>query len=342
MKKKIITQTCLFIAIVLFVSIFSNIFGSENSLIGVSTVVASLVLLEKNLTHNPLISFIELALTNLLIGILAFIANQHILLGVLINFIALTSIGYIFSYNISKRLIIPFGLQYLFIFYTPIEYSALDTRLLSLFVGAIIVMLLQFIAHIKKERNPETEESLLCTEGEDDHDDTTVILFGREFNLHPIRAKYAIRVGLLTAITALITSYFNLEQGKWIAFTVFSITEFYSEHCKIRSKERMKGTLIGALIVVVIFMIIKDSTIRSLVILMAGYLNPFTENYKDATICVTISSVASVALTNDTLSVAIDRIIYVFIGIVISLLANKYILKTSEKDLQKINSINNK
>ena len=337
MKKKIITQTFLFISIVLFVNIFTNIFGTENSLIGVSTVIASLVLLEKNLTHNPLISFVELVATNLLIGILAFIANQNAILGALITFIALSSIGYIFSYNISKRLIIPFGLQYLFIFYAPIEFSALGTRLLSLFTGAVIVMLLQFIAHMKKEKNPETEESLLCTEGDDDHDDTKVILFGKELNLHPIRAKYAIRVGLLTAITALVTSYFNLEQGKWIAFTVFSITEFYSEHCKIRSKQRMKGTLIGSLIVVIVFMLIKDTTIRSLVILMAGYFNPFTENYKDATICVTISSVASAALTDDTLHVAIVRIAYVFIGIAISLLANKFILKTSQKDLEKYN-----
>lgn len=340
MKKKIITQTILFISIILFVNIFTNTFGVENSLVGISTVIASLILLEKNLTHNPLISFVELAATNLLIGTLAFIANQNIILGALINFIVLASIGYIFSYNISKRLIIPFGLQYLFLFYAPIEASYLGKRLLALFVGAIFVMLIQFIAHMKKERNPETEESLLCTEGDDDHDDTSVILFGREFNLHPIRAKYAIRVGLLTAITTLITSYFGLEQGKWIAFTVFSITEFYSEHCKIRSKERMKGTLIGALIVIITFIIIKDTTIRSLVILMAGYFNPFTENYKDSTICITVSSVASAALTDNTLSVAITRIVYVFIGIVISLLANKFILKTSKKDLEKYN-INN-
>lgn len=127
---------------------------------------------------------------------------------------------------------------------------------------------------------------------------------------------------------------FNLEQGNWIAYTVFSITEFYSEHCKIKSKERIKGTFIGAIIVVVLFMFIRDNFLRSLVVLAAGYLNPFTENYKDMIICVTISSVASVALTSGTISIAIERIVYVCIGVAISLLANKYILKSTKKKVQ--------
>lgn len=125
---------------------------------------------------------------------------------------------------------------------------------------------------------------------------------------------------------------FNLEQGNWIAYTVFSITEFYSEHCKIKSKERIKGTFIGAIIVVVLFMFIRDNFLRSLVVLAAGYLNPFAENYKDMIICVTVSSVDSVALTSGTISIAIERIVYVCIGVAISLLANKYILKSTKKE----------
>lgn len=329
MKKKIIGKTILFIAIVLFVNTFKNVFGEMNSLIGVSTVIASLVLLEKNLIINPIGSFFKLLITNLAIGVLAFIANQNILIGVIINFITLASIGYLFSYNLSKKLIIPFGLQYLFILYTPIDISELRLRLLSLTTGAITIMIMNFLVHMKKQNNPEVEESLLYTEGEDEHDDTYVKILGRTYDLHPVRAGYALRVGLLTTITTFITMLFGLEQGKWMTFTVFSITEFYSEHCKIKSKERIQGTLIGALIVIVLFMSIKDNTLRSLVVLMAGYLNPFTENYKDTMICVTVSAVASVALTDNTLFVALERIVYVIIGVIISLIANKYILKTS-------------
>ncbi|MBQ8997946.1 MAG: FUSC family protein [Clostridium sp.] len=332
MMKKIITKTILFVGIVMFVNFFGKIFGENNTLIGVSTVIASLVLLEKNLTNRPIMNFLELLITNIILGVLSFMACKDIWFGVVTNFLVLASIGYIFSYNLSKKMIIPFGLQYLFMLYTPIESSELGLRLLSLVSGAIVVMLLQFIAHIKTERNPEIQESFLFDEGEDDHDDTYVKILGKTYDLHPVRAGYAIRVGLLTSLTTLVSTLLGLEQGKWIAFTVFSITEFYSEHCKIKSKERMKGTLIGAIIVVVLFMFIKDDLLRSLVILLAGYLNPFADNYKDMIVCVTVSSVASVALTNGTLLTAIERIVYVFIGIIISLIANKYVLKTTEKE----------
>ena len=332
MKKKIFTKTLLFLAIVLFVSGFKGVFGESNTLVGVSTVVASLVLLEKNLTTKPLMSFLELLATNILIGVLAFISSHNMWYGLVIDFITLASIGYIFSYTLSKRLIVPFGLQYLFILYSPIEYSELGVRLLSLATGAVVVMVMQFIANAKKENNPETEESLLFTEGEDDHDDTSITMFGKVYNIHPVRARYAVRVGILTAFSAFITTLLGLEQGKWIAFTVFSLTELYSEHCKVKSKERMQGTLIGALIVMISFIFIKDMAMRSFIILMAGYMNPFAENYRDATICVTVSSVASVALTNGTLVTALERILYVAIGIVISLIANKYILKAPKKE----------
>ena len=334
--KKIFGKTILFVAIVSFVSLFSRVFGAENSLVGVSTVVATLVLLEKNLTNKPFVSFLELLATNLMIGLLAFISSKHIVAGVFINFITLASIGYIFSYNLSKKLIVPFGLQYLFILYSPIDLHQLGTRLLSLMVGAIIVMIVQFIVHSKKENNPEIEESLLYTDGEDDHDDTMVNILGKTYNLHPVRAAYAVKVGLLTSITALITALFNLDQGRWMVYTVFSITEFCSEHCKIKSKERMQGTIIGALIVVFIFMFVKDNTLRSLVILMAGYLNPFAENYRDTIICVTVSSVASVALADGTLSTALERIVYVAIGIIVSLIANKYIVNNTNQS-KKVN-----
>ena len=45
MVKKIITKTILFIGIVAFVNWLGGIFSANNSLIGVSTVIAALVLL---------------------------------------------------------------------------------------------------------------------------------------------------------------------------------------------------------------------------------------------------------------------------------------------------------
>ena len=49
-------------------------------------------------------------------------------------------------------------------------------------------------------------------------------------------------------------------------------------------------------------------------------------------VCVTVSAVASVALTNGTLLTAIERILFVSIGIFISLIGNKLIFSDFKKE----------
>lgn len=319
MKEKIISKTILFIEILLFVNIFSSVFGSKNSLVGVSIVIATLVLKWNDLTNDPVKNFLKILATNLILGIAAFIASNNIMLGVVINFITLAYIGYYFSYNLTKAMIVPFGLLYIFMLYNPVYGMDFGKRIGALIFGAVFIMITQYIVHRKKNKS-EYEKSEILEYDEEIAEET-----------HAIRLGYAVRVGLLTALTAFITSYFNLEQGRWMTFTIFSLTELYSEHCKVKSKQRLEGTIIGAIIIVVLFMFIKDSTLRTLIMLIAGYLNTFTENYRDAMIVVTVSSVASVALTNGTIATAIERLFYVLIGIGIALIANKFILKSSKK-----------
>lgn len=70
-----------------------------------------------------------------------------------------------------------------------------------------------------------------------------------------MRAEYAMRVGIITAITGFIASilakYYNINEGRWMVYTIFSLTELYSEQCKIRSKQRLQATIIGTIIVLV-------------------------------------------------------------------------------------------
>ena len=72
-------------------------------------------------------------------------------------------------------------------------------------------------------------------------------------------------------------------------------------------------------------MIIKDNTIRGLLVLVAGYLDSYTTNYRDKIICITVSVVASVSVTNGTITTAIERVGYICIGVMLALLADKLI-----------------
>ena len=66
--------------------------------------------------------------------------------------------------------------------------------------------------------------------------------------------------------------------------------------------------------------------------LLAGYLNSFATDYRDMMILTTITAVAPVALSEGETYAIIHRIFYVIIGMILALLANRFILRKSKKD----------
>ena len=67
-----------------------------------------------------------------------------------------------------------------------------------------------------------------------------------------------------------------------------------------------------------------------LIVIIAGYLNSFAIDYRDIIILATISAITPLAVTNGSIEIAFQRIMYVVIGIFLSLLANRFILSQSK------------
>ena len=330
-KNIFIPKTILFLLIMIFMSFFSSIFGSDNSIIGVATVISLLILLGKNLTKKPFKNFSILLGINITLGICSFIAYNHIGLGIIITFLVLAIIGYYFSFNLTKGLVLPYGLMYIIILNTPVDSSSFALRLLSLVFGAISIMVSQFIVNRKNNNTYKKGDSLIeCNSDEDDSVYKEVNIFGQKIKVHTISASYAIRIGILASITSFIVFYFNLEHGRWMVYTIFSLTELYSENCIIRSKKRIEGTIIGALVVILLFLFIKDPNIRILIVMFAGYLNSFVIDYRNIMILATISAITPLSITNGSIEIAFQRIMYVAIGTALALLANKFILSQSK------------
>lgn len=146
-KKLIISQTILFIFIMAFVLIFKGIFGAENTLIGVATITAMLMLLQKDLTLSPVKNTILLVLLNLLIGAGATIADKNMWVAIPINLIITFILTYRLSYNLAKPVYLPFSLEYLFLLTNPVSNDKLGMRFLALIVGAIMIMVIQLVVN---------------------------------------------------------------------------------------------------------------------------------------------------------------------------------------------------
>ena len=150
-KKTIINNTIIFMIVMFFVITFKSIFGEENILIGVTTITATLMFLERDFTGSPLKNTLKFIGINLLIGIgtsLTVVSNMW--LGLIINFIVVFIFSYAFTYNLRQPLYVPFGLQYIFLLSTPVPTDKLGTRLLALIFGALIIMLVQLLFNKNK------------------------------------------------------------------------------------------------------------------------------------------------------------------------------------------------
>lgn len=144
-----------------------------------------------------------------------------------------------------------------------------------------------------------------------------------------VRFTYAIRIGLLITLAAFIWDYFDLEYGRWLLFTVFSVTQPYAEMAKFRFTERLIGTLIGAVIFLILFGIVQDQSARLFLVAFLGYLQVYATSYRTKILTVTLCVLSTAALTGDPTIQTVERIIYVIIGIIIGMIANRLVLPHS-------------
>lgn len=469
----IISKTLIFIFVVLFVSGFKVVFGDENSLVGVTTIVLALVLLEGDLTGEPLKNLVHLIIFNLILGIGAFFAWQNIWIGVAINFAIMALIGYIFSYELRKPINMMFGLHYILLMTSHITIEKLPMRLLALVFGACIMMGIQLIANKNKLKKSSEkilniiydkilEKTILLKQDQDVNEldmdsfinklkisildsgkkfsitnygrcvlnvlscfekinillDTTkeidkellqdihsqlinikdgrfnkgeleaivcryksnheklmevyefiaaienlntqidkfknlaedqknnidseltipeefkdINIHKRNINFKSNRVAYGIRLGLVVAITKFATDFLSLQFGNWMVYTVFALTQPHAEFTKLKSKKRIEGTIIGSLIIFILFNAVKDTTMRTLIILITGYLMGYVSDYRNIVMFVTITSIASAALNVINPNyIIMNRLMFVIIGIIISLITNKLILHRKYRD----------
>lgn len=495
-KKKIISQTMMFIFIIAFIIVFKSFFGDENTLIGVTVITASLMLLSRDLTLNPIKNILILIGVNVFSGLLAYFSNFNVISGAICNLIAMFLIGYLFCYNLKAAVYVPFGLQYMFMLSVQVTSKQLPIRLMSLLIGAFIIMLFQLlfnknkvqkvsrttlckicdllchkingiiensdvkdineniqrninimrelisdrkeshfyitkegkilldvsialnrlnkilhkirmcgnsskceeflidlsieIRYIKSIINNENNISemknrvdkvlhkykVFFIEDEYCYEAISVLNFIKEnlinkdalkkkekyiihknsklpetfklkyllkinFNRDSAKFCYAVRISVVFTLAAFIAQYFKLSEGKWIYFTVYSVTQPYLEITNKKAIDRLKGTIIGIIIFLILFTIIKDSNIRIFMVTAVGYIMGYTERYDVKMIFITISALGVAAVSGNLDVLALYRFEDILLGAIIAILANKFILpfkvEDGTKELLKIN-----
>lgn len=155
------------------------------------------------------------------------------------------------------------------------------------------------------------------------------------FSINSPYFRYAIRLSVVTIIGFLIGKYFELQNSYWILFTIYVIMRPGYAVTKQRSKERIYGTMIGAIISSLIIIscqyLFPTEAYRVIYGIIIVLCMPFAygllqENFSISVVFITIYIILIYAIFVDNALIVLQyRVIDTAIGVVLSLVAN-YVL----------------
>ena len=150
-------------------------------------------------------------------------------------------------------------------------------------------------------------------------------------NLSPVRMVYALRVSCLLALCTLAVQSLHLPHGKWLLFTVASVSLPYADDVGLKAKKRMIATLVGGFVSVAAFSLVSSAQGRTIIMMLSGYLSFYFCDYAASFSCSTVGALGGAVLMTaagwgPVGGVTLVRLGYVLAGIAIALLFNRVIL----------------
>lgn len=159
LKKNFRSATLNFIFIITYVTVFQKIFGAENSIVGVIFVIMMPCSMAKDMTSTPLKHFFWQCFILAAMAVSAcFVTVLTPAASFLINFGMMFFLLYMYTYEYSNHLYFPYILSYLFLVYvSPITPDLLPKRLLAMLIGAVCIILYQFVMGRKRAVETTTD-----------------------------------------------------------------------------------------------------------------------------------------------------------------------------------------
>lgn len=146
-------------------------------------------------------------------------------------------------------------------------------------------------------------------------------------DLSPVRAIYALRTALLLSFATLFVQTLALPHGKWLLFTLASVSLPYSDDVPGKIKKRILATLTGGIISVLIYSLVPSPAGRTAAMMLSGYLSFYLSDYTGTFACSTIGALGGAVYMEAfgfqaVGSIFLIRICYILAGALIGYLAN--------------------
>lgn len=307
--KLLLSKLFTLLGIILFVSSFSMIFGSENSLTGV--VVITAILMYKHVDVNLYFkdAIIALIIAFIIMPLGSYLSTINPWIGLIVNFIIMFLLTFTFTTGeaTKNKAYVPFILGYVFLQGNPISIQQLPSRFMAVSIGAILIIFFYFKYHRKDTSNSEF----------------TLKNIYSNIDFTSLHFNFALRMALGVSLAMLIGDLLGLTKAMWISVSAMSITQPCYYQSKTRMKERIISTIIGAILFIILFEIIVPDKFIALLTLTLSYIYSFVEKYHIKIVFVTISSLGAAIILYDTAVSVPLRIVCVILGTIVAIIVNR-------------------
>lgn len=268
LKQKYITAFILknilcLIFCILVVTSFAKVFGNENSIVGVVTILGVLTFRFSNIDFDVKQSSFTLFGVFCIFMVGPYVSNLvGPVLRSIINFIFIMIILILTCHNVMLSNQSILVLSYLLLCgYEVNDINALINRVLGLAIGGIIVASIFYI----KQRKVKFENKL-----------SDII---KDVNLSNDRTKWQLKIAFGICTSMLIGELLHLPRTMWIGIACMSIIQPNKEVVEFRFKNRILFTFLGCLLYFIIYSAIPVK-FRDLIGMLGGIMVGFSATYQ--------------------------------------------------------------
>ncbi|MCY6354236.1 FUSC family protein [Clostridium sp. ZS2-4] len=123
--------------------------------------------------------------------------------------------------------------------------------------------------------------------------------FKNNFKMTSLRFNLAIKASILISLSAFVVNYFNIYQGQWAIYTIAIVLLPYAEHGKKKARDRVIGTIIGAVLFNIINLFINGNVVLMIIVLLiSAYFSAFIVSYNIRCIFITFNAILGVTIMN--------------------------------------------
>ena len=171
--------------------------------------------------------------------------------------------------------------------------------------------------------------------------DKPKVVFKEYFVPSSIRFKFAMRMAITLTFSIFIAELLGYYKIIWAIITIMSIMQPYYEDTISKTRERIKGNIIAILFTGIVIHLFHTQWITILILVISLYLLYGFKEYYKISLFAAMASICISSLSVSLNKLLIYRIFYVIIGVIVVLLANKFIFPYRLKDgiMQLVNKI---